>query len=1520
MFDVREAPTARDLRREDAQRRLEALGKRTLQQVEPVGLQPGVGQVSRVEAEHGTRGSEIEQPTQLTLQALREMAGALQVVHGAAMRSGVAQSPEFRARTGAVQQSLSRATQLLRSGALRDHAQAGQTVAVLHQLSSEISQLPAVDAAVASSAPAARPVVPATTLSLGLSDAEGGALPPEPDRVGAVQFDRDGAEHEDPAEVRQLAVAGTSGGGAELPHLAQIQKSFGHHDVTGVRAHIGGAAAAATSALGARGYAYGDAVAFATEPDLRLAAHEGAHVVQQRGGVRLAGGVGRAGDEYERHADAVADLVVRGESAQPLLDQLAHRGAAGGPAVQRDLAEDRVWLESLRHDEASGDYTHADGTALSTAEQRRLRGVLRRISGGAARSAPTDRPSAVDAHERLESEYSGTTFEPTELDASREARLGTGMHRSDEGAPTGRVGDSASGGRRRRLGRAADGTRAVIETSDETRRRALPDHTTVERHEVGRRARRIGPARAAVDIHDELVRRDEALAAQLAATTNSAERASIAAARRGLSRDIEALAVPDVSAADASRIADAHGLRDVIEEDVTATTTATDPNPLDGTVGTATETRRDIHDTDGSGAREIERRSTTLDLGAGSYEAHHDEEVASLEANGTTRRELSSSGERLEVGDGRVAGSRVSRRESEDRFADGSTERTATERTTSGAAIITEDETGARVGRTVRREREVGGTTLTGEAAGALEVTDRRIGASGSATGSVRRGAYTGSARASTDGSFAIDITPLDDGSGQFRLTFTIHVGVLGALTGGVSDSEGGSASIAVRGSARGDLVTSRVIDETEVQRYTAAADRADRGETVSEPPEFGRLARLRVAGENADALLTAGAVFGNGDTAAAMANGESVMLDAEVGVGATASLSASGTASTMGGAMSLGGSGEVSGDERWRRTVQVERITVGGAPRIRITVSYRNETERAATGSVTVGDGAVRGRVADEAGATDSTQFVINPTAADYAARYQAIVGTTNREDLRALEHQYREDVRLSRHIDDDATETEGEVGPTSAVMIGSRTRRHHRDDTTTVMDAAGTPVAIEGAVAGGTEADVRLRAGGHDIDLGGYSEGVSGRYDRDAGLSVDISAAEESIDPLAAISDASRALSEADARGRVALVAAHTPTEHLLNALQQFSHTWGYHLSEADVEEIGRRAHNRPNWFACCIVADADVLDAWRTLRASLMNPRPDATEARIDQVAAINLAHLRALATWMEHANRHGMECIERVLRRWGETTSHEVDAANLGSGFEWPVSLRDTHSRYDELATQARAIRGRFETALARPDGTTEAQAQFNSVREGLERVLSEVRACTDFRSEARRSEMIREIEHIRADLYVHHRDFERRWAELHNSCGGEPVTADEIRATRASGAETAAERARAYVRAEIRVLQGNHRRETEMLQQVQALSRDRSARHVAEAASICTQVHNLHRTWIQQIVDLRQAYDQAGTPPAAWQISIGPGERRNRELEPNVGWLIIEYSRVMSDSIDANWGDRVNQWRQQGADY
>ena len=119
-----------------------------------------------------------------------------------------------------------------------------------------------------------------------------------------------------------------AGSGEPLPFLDTIQAAFGSHDLGQVRAHTGSEAALAAGDLGARAYATGTQIAFGEPPDLHTAAHEAAHVVQQRAGVQLKDNVGRAGDEYERHADAVADLVVQGSSAEALLDSMAGPGGA----------------------------------------------------------------------------------------------------------------------------------------------------------------------------------------------------------------------------------------------------------------------------------------------------------------------------------------------------------------------------------------------------------------------------------------------------------------------------------------------------------------------------------------------------------------------------------------------------------------------------------------------------------------------------------------------------------------------------------------------------------------------------------------------------------------------------------------------------------------------------------------------------------------------------------------------------------------------------------------------------------------------------------------------------------------------------------------------------------------------------------------------------------------------------------------------------------------------------------------
>ena len=137
----------------------------------------------------------------------------------------------------------------------------------------------------------------------------------------------------DRAKVQEAADRGIAGPGRRLPYLDVIQRWFGHHDVSTVVAHTDGRAKAACDSIGAAAFATGSHVAFGSAPSLHTAAHEAAHVVQQRAGVQLRGGVGEAGDAYERQADRVADLVTRGQSAAAVLDE-GGAGASAGRAAE----------------------------------------------------------------------------------------------------------------------------------------------------------------------------------------------------------------------------------------------------------------------------------------------------------------------------------------------------------------------------------------------------------------------------------------------------------------------------------------------------------------------------------------------------------------------------------------------------------------------------------------------------------------------------------------------------------------------------------------------------------------------------------------------------------------------------------------------------------------------------------------------------------------------------------------------------------------------------------------------------------------------------------------------------------------------------------------------------------------------------------------------------------------------------------------------------------------------------------
>jgi hypothetical protein len=183
---------------------------------------------------------------------------------------------------------------------------------------------------------------PVATGAVSQPTAAGGDMRPTLHRLFGIQRVATAEAAGDPENVHAAAARGTATPTTRLPFADQIQRSFGRHDISGIQAHVGAEATASARAMAAQAYATGDHVVLGQGTDLHTVAHEAAHVIQQRGGVQLKGGVGQAGDAYEGQADAVADLVVQGRSAEHLLD---HAGAASTPGsgVQRKLVIDEMF-------------------------------------------------------------------------------------------------------------------------------------------------------------------------------------------------------------------------------------------------------------------------------------------------------------------------------------------------------------------------------------------------------------------------------------------------------------------------------------------------------------------------------------------------------------------------------------------------------------------------------------------------------------------------------------------------------------------------------------------------------------------------------------------------------------------------------------------------------------------------------------------------------------------------------------------------------------------------------------------------------------------------------------------------------------------------------------------------------------------------------------------------------------------------------------------------------------------------
>jgi hypothetical protein len=160
---------------------------------------------------------------------------------------------------------------------------------------------------------------------------------------------------------RARAIGGFRGPSQSLPHRALIESSFGR-DLSDVKAHVGSSAGHAATQVGANAFTIGNQVAFREEPSLRLAAHEAAHVVQQRSGLS-------SGSALERDANAIASRVVAGRSATDLLPSETASVAAPA-AIQFEKATSLTEDEIDVYFGAILDHWEEQATTLPTGPQR----------------------------------------------------------------------------------------------------------------------------------------------------------------------------------------------------------------------------------------------------------------------------------------------------------------------------------------------------------------------------------------------------------------------------------------------------------------------------------------------------------------------------------------------------------------------------------------------------------------------------------------------------------------------------------------------------------------------------------------------------------------------------------------------------------------------------------------------------------------------------------------------------------------------------------------------------------------------------------------------------------------------------------------------------------------------------------------------------------------------------------------------------------------------------------------------
>jgi len=649
------------------------------------------------------------------------------------------------------------------------------------------------------------------------------------------------------------------------------------------------------------------------------------------------------------------------------------------------------------------------------------------------------------------------------------------------------------------------------------------------------------------------------------------------------------------------------------------------------------------------------------------------------------------------------------------------------------------------VGEDHRNRESASSGTLSGSAT----VTDQQVGATGNAAVSMGAGPVAVNGSLGGGASFSVDVREVPDTRPkQYELVTTFRYEISFGVGVGTNDNQLGASTT---NTGRAGVSSRQQRTSSYTNRLTAeqaAEYQADlrRGEGSTPRGGAGPAPALRFA-----ARLRAFAAAGHFPTEAdLLGNSRDMEMDSEIRIGGSDTTTGTGGGQVGGLGMSAGA------DASATRTTEVDRrcarLMINGQDTIRYTLVFADTqaSSRALNGAVE-GIGA-RGQQ-DESQRRGVTVVIdIAADAPDRDARERQALSVMTRQAADQL-----------------ARETGAEIT---------------RESQTSTTDSFGMGLMDDGQVATGLVSTGR-RATGRRVTTGQRdAEGHQTLRGGTTGSSSDGAALNVLGTEVANVGSATNASAEVDDEGRQHVEVRNSETAGLALP-QMLQNLWrtteqrinSFDISESDMTVLVRRANDR-RWNTC--LPDAQQLHIqgpWRSLKSSLLRPRPEPDWVRADRATAYKIARGEAITNFIGGVPaRHGHAAIRAVLRNFDRTQA-------LATEWEWPDSLHAQERTYAGFRTDIRGARARFGR-MTGDERETMIQEAVTRIANGLEGIKRAVAGCGDFQQESAKVEMLNGLDRDIREIHRHGQQ-----ASVAGGGGGQAEAASSSAAQEGVGRDT-----------------------------------------------------------------------------------------------------------------------------------